>query len=424
MYKFLFVSLESLSGNLAWHVKKEGHKVRAWIKEKRDADVYDGFLDKVGDWHEHIDWADVIIFDDVGFGREADTLRKEGKKVVGGSRYTDKLEENREFGQEELCSVGVNTLPNHNFSNMGEAVDFIKKNPDRYVFKPSGNTPAYCRGFLFSGEDENGKDLAALLERGKETWGKKIKDCQLQKFINGVEVGAAKFFNGEDFVGPANIAFEHKKLFAGDVGPYTGEMGTFMFWEEESKLFDRTLAKMKDKLVKSGYRGYIDINCIVNKDGIYPLEFTCRFGYPTINIQLEAMKSKVGNLLYALANTKPFNLSVKSGFQVGAIVAVPPFPFDDEDEFDTYNESPIFFKTADIRGVHLGDVKLVNNEWRMAGRTGYALVVTGAGTTAKKAREQMYKRISNIRIQGMFYRNDIGEKWNCESDLMKTWGYI
>ncbi|MEI7425107.1 MAG: phosphoribosylamine--glycine ligase, partial [Candidatus Staskawiczbacteria bacterium] len=85
LLKFLFVSQESLSGDLALHIKKEGHEVKAYIKAETDKDVYDGFLDKVPDWKEHIDWADVIIFDDVGFGHEADELRAKGKLVVGGS---------------------------------------------------------------------------------------------------------------------------------------------------------------------------------------------------------------------------------------------------------------------------------------------------------------------------------------------------
>ena len=37
--KFLFVSLESLSGDLAWHVKKEGHEVKAYIKAKSKKNV-------------------------------------------------------------------------------------------------------------------------------------------------------------------------------------------------------------------------------------------------------------------------------------------------------------------------------------------------------------------------------------------------
>ena len=42
---------------------------------------------------------------------------------------------------------------------------------------------------------------------------------------------------------------------------------------------------MEAKLAAERYVGYIDINCIVNNNGIYPLEFTARFGYPAISIQ-------------------------------------------------------------------------------------------------------------------------------------------
>ena len=45
--KFLFVSLESLSGDLAWTVKKEGHEVKVYIKAKTDQDVYNGFIEKI-----------------------------------------------------------------------------------------------------------------------------------------------------------------------------------------------------------------------------------------------------------------------------------------------------------------------------------------------------------------------------------------
>ena len=45
--KFLFVSWESLSGDLALQIKKEGHEVKAYIKAETDKDVYDGFLEKI-----------------------------------------------------------------------------------------------------------------------------------------------------------------------------------------------------------------------------------------------------------------------------------------------------------------------------------------------------------------------------------------
>jgi phosphoribosylamine--glycine ligase len=273
--KFLFVSLESLSGDLAWQIKKEGHEVKAFIENPDDKDVYDGFLEKVDDWKKYVDWADVVVFDDIGFGAEADSLRAKGKLVVGGSRYADKLEEDREFGQNEMKRVGMPILSHWDFADFDSAIDFIKKNPGRYVFKPSGTIASDQKGILFLGQEEDGNDLIEILEQNKKTWAKKIKKFQLQKMAVGVEVAVGAFFNGKDFALPLNINFEHKKLFPGDIGPYTGEMGTTMFWSPPNEIFNSTLFKIKDDLIKSGYIGYVDINCIVNAKGIYPLEFTC-----------------------------------------------------------------------------------------------------------------------------------------------------
>ncbi len=422
--KFLFVSFESLSGDLAWQIKKEDHEVKIYIKSERDRDVYEGFLERVEKWEDHKDWADTIIFDDVGFGKIADSIRKEGKFVVGGSEYTDKLEEDREFGQNEMKKVGMFTLPHWDFAEFDSAIEFIKANPGRYVFKPSGNIASDMKGVLFLGQEEDGKDLIEILEQNKKTWAKKIKRFQIQKMAVGVEIAVGAFFNGEDFTYPLNVNFEHKKLFPGDIGPYTGEMGTLMYWSDPNMIFNTTLFKMKEELKKSGYVGYVDLNCIANSKGIYPLEFTCRFGYPTISIQMEGIISEMGDFFYAIAKKEKFELKTKRGFQIGVVVAVPPWPYEDKNETFIYRDLSILFKKPNLDGVHLGDVKLINDIWCVAGNLGYVLVVTGCGNTVEEARKQTYNRIKNIMLQNIYYRTDIGLKWYQDSDKLQTWGYL
>lgn len=422
--KFLFVSFESLSGDLALEIKKEGHEVRVFIKSETDKDVYDGFLDKVDDWEKYKDWADIFVFDDVGFGEVADSLRASGKLVVGGSKYTDRLEEDRGFGQDEMKKSGMLILPHWDFSDFDSAIEFIKANPGTYVFKPSGTIASDQKGILFLGQEEDGKDIMEILEQNKKAWAKKIKRFQLQKMAVGVEVAVGAFFNGEDFVYPVNINFEHKKLFPGDIGPYTGEMGTLMFWSPSNEIFRSTLLKIKSELAKSGYVGYIDINCIANAKGIYPLEFTSRFGYPTISIQMEGVTILWGDFLYKLAKKEPIDLKIKKGFQMGVVVAVPPFPFDDKNEAFIYKDLSILFKKNNLDGIHLGDVKKINETWSVAGESGYVLVVTGSGITVDDTRKQVYARLNNIILQNMFYRTDIGLKWYKDSDRLQTWGYL
>lgn len=425
--KFLFVSLESLSGDLAWTVKKEGHEVKAYIKAKTDQDVYNGFVDKVEKWDEHADWADVIVFDDVEFGEIADRLRRKGKLVVGGSAYTDRLEIDREFGQSELKKYGVNVLPSRNFSNYEEAITFLRENPSRYVFKPSGNTPSGGKGLLFIGEEDDGKDLIEILDLNKKVWQKKAPTFILQKYVAGVEVAVGAFFNGKDFVYPINVNFEHKRIFPGDIGPFSGEMGTLMFWSEPNNLFRATLGKMLPVLQESGYVGYIDINCIVNGRGIYPLEFTARFGYPTIQIQQEGITMPMGEFLYRMARGESFELKTKKGFQIGVRVMVPTYfaKAKDKEIAETYRDLPILFrKRVNMEGIHIEDVKLEDGVWRIAGESGVLLVVTGSGTTVEETQKQVYSRLQNIMVLNMFYRTDVGSKWPSESDKLHTWGYL
>ena len=421
--KFLFVSDEALIGDLAWQVKKEGHDVKYYIHRKQERDVCDGFVDKVDDWQANIDWADVIVFDDIGYGEIADKMRKQGKAVIGGSVYGDKIEDDRNFGQDEMKAAGISILPHWDFTNFDEAIKFIGDNPARYVVKPSGqaqNEKELC----FVGQDEYGKDMVEVLDLYKTSWGAKMKEFQLQKFASGVEVAVGAFFNGSDFIYPINVNFEHKRMFPGDIGPNTGEMGTSMFWTLRNRVFEETLLKMKDRLAAAKYVGYIDINCIANVRGIYPLEFTARFGYPTINIQMEGVQGEWGEFFNCLGHGEKPELKTKRGFQIGVVVAVPPFPFTDPQAFRKYSEDAtvILKKTTD--GVHIADIKLVDGKWRLAGQSGYALIVTGSGSTMSDARKQAYNRVSNIMIPNMFYRTDIGEKWAEDSDRLQTWGYL
>lgn len=422
---FLFISIDGLISDVVWQVFKEGHGVKYCIENKNEADVADGFVPKVNDWRAEIDWADVIIFDDVlSQGIKAQRLRKLGKKVIGGTPYTDKLEDDRSFGQEELKRAGIPIIPYKTFMDFDAAIEFVKQNPGRYVLKPSGEAQNLKR-LLFVGMEEDGSDVIRILEAYKRVWGNKIKIFQLQKKVSGVEVALGAFFNGKDFIYPININFEHKKLFPGNIGPATGEMGTSMFWSEPNRLFNSTLKKIQPKLAQEGYTGYIDLNCIVNGNGVYPLEFTPRFGYPTISIQHEGMITPIGELLYQLAWGLDFQLKVKKGFQIGVRLVVPPYPFRDKKTFDSYSKgATIVFKKKNLEGIHIEDVKLVKGEWIVTGSAGVALIVTGSGITMKQAQQQVYNRIQNILIPNIYYRRDIGDRWYEDNDKLHTWGYL
>lgn len=423
--KFLFLSFDALINDIAWQVVKEGHEVKYFIRNESVRDIADGFVPKTDDWKREAAWADIVVCDDVlGMGTIAQDLRSQGKLVVGGTPYTDRLEDDRTFGQEELRKADVNIIPFEDFSSFDEAIGYVRMNPARYVIKPSGEAQNIKR-LLFVGEEEDGKDVIQVLEAYKKSWAKEIKVFQLQKRVSGVEIAVGAFFNGHQFIEPININFEHKKLFPGNIGPSTGEMGTFMYWGGPNRIFTQTLQKMEARLRQEGYIGYMDINCIVNANGIYPLEFTARFGYPTISIQQEGILMPMSEFLYGLADGSLKEFKARKGFQIGVRIVVPPYPFNDEKTFQAQSkDAAILFKKPNLEGVHIEDVKMVEGEWLIAGSAGVVLIVCGLGSTMRQAQSQAYNRVGNIMIPGMYYRTDIGNRWYEDSDRLHTWGYL
>jgi phosphoribosylamine---glycine ligase len=422
--KFLFVSKWGDSLDVAYGVQQEGHKVLMYIADKRSREIGFGFVKKTNDYKKHIDWADIVVFDYTGFGAESDALRKTGKIVFGGSAYTDELELDRNFGQEELKRHGVKTLPFKEFESFQSAVQYIEKNPDAYVIKPGGETQE-LKQLLFVGQEENGDDVIRMLKAYEKSWGNNFGAFQLQRKVKGVEVAVGAFFNGDTFLPPYNISFEHKKLFPNELGVSTGEMGTSMFWAEESVLFERTLKKLEPSLREHNFRGHIDINSIVNHNGIYPLEFTSRFGYPQVHIQRDGLLTPFSKVLWDTAAGVHITFSSRIGFQVGAYMVVPPFPYDDPKSFRLFSkDSVVIFKKPNEVGIHPINVKKVSGHWLVTGDRGIVTLVTGQGTTMREAQKNMYNRISNLLINNSYYRNDIGDRWTEDSDKLRSWGYL
>ncbi|MEX2496344.1 MAG: phosphoribosylglycinamide synthetase C domain-containing protein [Woeseia sp.] len=423
--RFLFVSIGALISDIAWQIVKEGHEVRYFIESESEKSIGDGFVPKVDAWEPHVDWADVIVFDDVlGMGEKAQRLRSAGKHVVGGTEYTDRLEDDRSFGQEELKRHGVSIIPFQEFSDFDSATSYVEQNPSAYVIKPSGEAQNIKR-LLFVGREDDGKDVIHVLQSYKAVYSDTVKIFQLQRRVRGVEVAVGAFFNGKEFMQPINVNFEHKLLFPGDIGPSTGEMGTCMYWSGPNRIFKATLAKLESRLAEEGYVGYIDVNCIVNGQGIYPLEFTARFGYPTISIQADSLSMPVADFIAGMADGSLRTFKFKRGFQIGVRVVVPPFPYSDPKTFEANSKDRVvIFRRPNYEGIHIEDVKLVNGEWLITGNTGVVLIVTGQGISVKQAQAQAYQRVNNILIPNMYYRKDIGDRWFEDHDKLHTWGYL
>lgn len=397
-------------------LQSSGHEVRVHAADSEAHDVMRGMLSFTDDWRDELDWVraagedGAILFETASFGETQDELRRDGFNVIGGSALGDRLENDREYGQSVLRSVGLRTAKSHEFTNFDEAIDFVAKSRGRYVFKLNGSEWSSTRGYV--GAMENGQDMLALLRATQRTWpAGDPPSFVLMDHLSGVEVGVGAFFDGERFLSPANLDWEHKRFFPGDIGELTGEMGTVVTYRGAERMFGDSLARLAPLLRTSGYCGYINLNTIVNDDGIWPLELTCRFGYPGFPILDSLHRCGWDDIFRSLIQRDGKSFPTRDGYSVGVVITVPPFPY--AYGYDALGKGrPICFADdldeCDRQSLHYGEVDERDGQLVTAGMIGYIMVVTGIAESIEAARQTAYARVRKVVIPNSRYRNDIG----------------
>jgi phosphoribosylamine---glycine ligase len=437
--KILFISEDLVAGNMAYLLKKEGHDVKLFIYDKGRRNNFSNMVEKTDSWKEELKWVGkegLIIFDGCGFGSIQDKLRNKEFSVVGSSELGNKLENDREYGNEIFKKYGLSTVPQINFDSIDKTILFVKENRKKWVIKQNSSGTS-LKSFNYVGMMDNAEDVIDVLTNYKTEIKYKNAIITLQEKIEGVEIGVGRYFNGTDWVGPMEINMEHKKYFPGDLGSTTSEMGTLAWYDEDedNKIFKLTLDKLKPYLKEINFKGDMEINCIVNEKGAFPLEATARFGSPIVHLQSEIHNSPWGDFLKAVADGKDYNLKWKEGYGIVVVVSVPtsqPFPFTKADHYISPKGIKIYFDEVaeeNMEHIHFEDVstRKVNgkDEYYISDDRGYVLYVTAVGKTAEEAREKAYDLLKHIHIPKMFYRNDIGLKFiEDERVKLKEWGYI
>jgi phosphoribosylamine--glycine ligase len=392
-------------------------------------------VERTADWHGELRWIrqagreGAIIFETADHGDVQDRLRREGYQVIGGSAFGDRLESDREFGQRQLAGRGLRVARCHAFDDFAAAIDFVRADQARYVFKANGAGSLRTRNYI--GQRDDGSDMLALLATYARQWTSTQKpDFVLMEHIRGVEVGVGAYFNGRTFLQPACLDWEHKRFFPGELGELTGEMGTIVTYRGAERIFAATLGTMAEALHAGGYCGYINLNLMANEEGLWPIEFTSRFGYPGYAI-CEALHDEPWDAIFVKmldAGSADATIQTRPGYAAGVVLTVPPFPY--RYGYESLSKGmPVTIDESATdeqrQALHFAEVATVGDQLVMSGMIGYVGVATGVGASVEIARDNAYAVARTVVVPNLRYRDDVGDRV-IHGDLvrLRSLGYV
>lgn len=268
---------------------------------------------------------DLCIFDSTGHGEQAEEIRKVCA-VIGDGELNSKLEDDRLFGIQIMEQCGIKVPRYSVFKSPEEARAWLTANPRRYVYK-AFTQPGIEQDPDTTYVSDSCEDMSRCLDQlFKDSSGTPF---MLQEVVEGTEVSTEGWFDGSQFHW-YNHTLEEKKLMSGGHGPNTGCAGN-LIWTTNgpSKLFQMSVMPLTEFLRSVNYRGMIDVNCIVQEQHCFGLEFTPRFGYDASATLFATTDGNLGNLFYNIATgPKDFD-PIPPGRGMWAAsqrCSIPPYP--------------------------------------------------------------------------------------------------
>lgn len=428
--KVLIIDIVEEGIDLAIRMLWAGHDVKFFQPPGRHTNVGKGLVCRVKDWRDHMNWADLIV--PTGIGKYQDDLEvyhQKGYPIFGSNKAAAMWELDREEGMRIMKQFDIQVLPFTKFSDIDSAIAHVLASGDdaRFVSKPCGDGD---RSMTYVSKSPN--DMIYMLEKWKGA-GKLKGPFILQEFAAGIEMAVGAWFGPAGFHGMWEENFEHKKLMVGEKGPNTGEMGTAMKYLDESNLANDTLKKVEDALAALKFVGNVDLSVLINKDGIWPMEWTMRMGWPAAMIQLSLHKSDPAQWMLDMLHGKN-TLQVRGDTAIGVVVAIPDFPYSHLTQKEV-DGVPIYGINQDnIKNIHFAEVMagtvpvvengIIKREEMFVSAGDNLLTVVGLGPTVCKAAERAYATIGELEIPNSpIYRTDIGKRLEKNIPDLQKLGY-
>lgn len=258
------------------------------------------------------------------------------------------------------------------------------------------------------------KEASYFIDRlmSSSEFGEAGKLVLLEEGLAGQELSYIILTDGTNFI-PMPPARDHKRAYDNDRGPNTGGMGAYstdsilpsaLEHEIVRTVVQPTLAGLRAEGIP--YRGFLYFGLMLTADGPKVLEYNCRLGDPETEAVLPRANFDLARAcqLAATGTLAGFQAKWHRGVSVCIVIASEGYPASPK------TGVPIFGldDAAHVPGAivfHAG-TKKDGSIFRTTG--GRVLIVSTRGDDLASASRIAYDAVSKIKIDGSFYRHDIG----------------
>jgi phosphoribosylamine--glycine ligase len=325
----------------------------------------------------------------------ADDLRAAGLAVFGPSKAAAQLEGSKNFAKSVMRDAGVPTARSFTCETQIEIESALDIFGAPYVVKDDGL--AAGKGVVVT--DDRAKALEHALA---------CKRVVIEEFLNGPEISLFGISDGRNVL-PMQPAQDFKRAYDRDEGPNTGGMGAYspLPWAPDDimeETYEKVLAPVIAEMAARGtpFVGLLYAGLALTDHGLRVIEFNARFGDPETQVLIPLLATPLAQLLYKAATDSldDVALSWRDESAVTVVLAAQGYPESPKTN-GAITKIPAISKTQIFHaGTSLNGVGLVSSGGRV-------LTVTGLGTDLTEARDRAYRAISQIELEGSFYRSDI-----------------
>jgi phosphoribosylamine---glycine ligase len=338
----------------------------------------------------------------------SDRFLVEGLKVFGPTRDAALIEGSKSFAKELMKRYNIPTADYEIFTDFQEAVQYVEEKGVPIVIKADGL--AAGKGVVVAMTNEEAIEaLKDMLMDQK--FGNSSASVVIEEFLQGEEFSLMAFVNGTE-VTPLEIAQDHKRAYDYDKGPNTGGMGAYspvpQIPDAEVQYAIEEILKPTAKALKQEGRNFCGVlyaGLILTKEGPKVIEFNARFGDPETQVLLPRMKSDLLSVLLNVLEGQNPIIDWDPSPVVGVVLAAEGYPGELVSKGKTFS---IPFDEKEVQLYHAGTDQVDSSAWIING--GRVLLVAAKGPTLFAARQSVYRYLSSQRWNGLFYRQDIGDR--------------